>query len=160
MSRPSDTDAAVLRLEREAVQAFLAEQRSADDIGVREDMITASTIYLADLEQHISTLNDRSIAQSNQRALGSDIHLITEALRQEGTALEDRQLALRLSHLSEESRDADSDNSSSSGSPDRASVAASASCISTNTAPTHVSGATKRKRLASQPVVNIRTLFK
>jgi hypothetical protein len=157
MSLLDNTEATVLRIERAEVQAFLIQQRNADNARESRDTIIASTVYLEALEERMAILDDRSIAQSNQRALASDSQLITEALRQEGRALEDRQLALRLSRMSEESTDACSDSSSSCGSPNRASVAASAPSIPTNATRTNASGATKRKRYISQPTVRIRS---
>lgn len=157
MSRPDGTEAAALRLEREEVQAFLTEQRGADESRVPEDIITASRVYLSDLEQQITILNDRSIAQSNQSALDIDAEFLLEAQRQERRALQDRQFALRLGSVSEEFLDARSDGSSSSGSLHSASMAASAPSMPTIAIPTKVSNATKRKRCVLQPSVNIRS---
>ena len=145
----------MLRIERDEVQAFFIQQRNADDATVSRDAVLASTVYLEALEEGMAILDDRNLAQSNQRALESDSQVITEALRQERRAFEDRQLALRLSRMSEESTDACSDSSSSCGSPDHASVAASAPPIPANATGTNASGATKRKRCVSQPTANI-----
>lgn len=148
----------MLRLEREEIQAFLTQQRSADGSRVPNDTITASAIYLAAVEERITILNDRSIAQSNQSALECDAPLLLEAQRQERGALEDRQLALRLSRVSEESLDAGSDGSSSNEDLRFPSMAASAPSIPTNATRTNASGATKRKRYVSKPTVSIRSL--
>jgi len=157
MSLLENAEATVLRVEREEVHAFLIQQHNEDYARVSRDTIVAAIVYLEAIEERIAILDDRSLAQSNQRALESDTQLITEALRQEGRALEDRQLALRLSRVSEESSDARSDSSSSSRSPHCAPVAASAPSISTNATRTNASGATKRKRFVPQPPVNIRS---